>query len=172
MGSRRVVQYGALIMIFLAVVGKSGALFAMVPDPIIGGIFIVMFSMVSAVGISNLQFVNLNSIRNLFIIGFSLFFGLAFPKWIGANRTAISTGKRAPHFFGKTSSEISIAHEIYIWGDNSQFTHNKNLINSVEDTILDFKDSCKFIPWVRDELCPSIPIDNDPNHQLKLTPKN
>ena len=114
MGSRRVVQYGALIMIFLAVVGKSGALFAMVPDPIIGGIFIVMFSMVSAVGISNLQFVNLNSIRNLFIIGFSLFFGLAFPKWIGANRTAISTGKRALHFLAKTSSEISIAHEIYI----------------------------------------------------------
>lgn len=85
-------QYGGLFMVVLAVFGKFGALFATIPEPIIGGVFIVMFSMVTAVGISNLQFVDLNSVRNLFIIGFSLFFGLVVPKWIHGNKSAIDTG--------------------------------------------------------------------------------
>lgn len=38
--------------------------------------------MITAVGISNLQFVDLNSSRNLFIIGFSFFFGLALPEYL------------------------------------------------------------------------------------------
>lgn len=82
-------------MLVLAVFGKFGALFATIPEPIIGGVFIVMFSMVTAVGISNLQFVDLNSVRNLFIIGFSLFFGLVIPKWIKKNTDVIDTGNSA-----------------------------------------------------------------------------
>ena len=35
-----------------------------------------MFGMITAVGLSNLQFVNLNSTRNLFVLGFSIFFAL------------------------------------------------------------------------------------------------
>ena len=79
-------------MICLAVLGKFGALFATIPEPIVGGVFILMFSMVSAVGISNLQFVNLNSVRNLFVIGFSLFFGLVVPTWIHEHADVIDTG--------------------------------------------------------------------------------
>ncbi|XP_023223235.1 solute carrier family 23 member 1-like isoform X2 [Centruroides sculpturatus] len=90
--SRRVVQYGALFMILLGCLGKFGTFFITIPEPIIGGIFIVMFSMVSAVGLSNLQYVNLNSPRNLFILGLSLFLGICIPKWIEANRGAINTG--------------------------------------------------------------------------------
>lgn len=48
--------------------------------------------MIVAVGISSLQYVNMNSGRNLFIIGFSLFAGLAIPQWMLANPTAIHTG--------------------------------------------------------------------------------
>ena len=48
--------------------------------------------MIAAVGLSNLQFVDLNSSRNLFIIGFSLFFGLALPKYLKQNKGAIQTG--------------------------------------------------------------------------------
>ena len=50
--------------------------------------------MVTAVGISNLQFVDLNSSRNLFIIGFSFFFGLALPKYLAENKGVIQTGNR------------------------------------------------------------------------------
>lgn len=82
-------------MVVLAVFGKFGALFATIPEPIIGGVFIIMFGMVTAVGLSNLQFVDLNSARNLFVIGFSIFIGLVIPKWISDRPHAIDTGKNA-----------------------------------------------------------------------------
>ncbi len=79
-GSRRVIQYAALILILFGVVSKVGALFLTVPTPIIGGIFCVMFGIITAVGLSNLQFVDLNSPRNLLVVGFSIFFSLVLPK--------------------------------------------------------------------------------------------
>lgn len=79
-GSRRVVQYAALTMLVFAVVGKFGAAMVTIPEPVVGGMFIVMFSMITAVGLSTLQYVDLTSSRNLFVIGFSIFFGLALPK--------------------------------------------------------------------------------------------
>ena len=45
--SRRVVQTSALIMITCGVVGKFGAVFVNIPEPIVGGVFIVMFGEVS-----------------------------------------------------------------------------------------------------------------------------
>ena len=95
-GSRRVIQYGAVIMILLSILGKFGALFTTIPDPIMGGVFMVMFGVIAAVGISNLQFVDLNSSRNLFIIGFSVVFGMALPYWLGKEESfgAIQTGNQ------------------------------------------------------------------------------
>ena len=84
-GSRRVVQVGALFMLALGTFGKFGALFTTIPQPIVGGMYCTMFGMIAAVGLSNLQFVNLNSARNLFIIGFALFMGLSMPEYFAAN---------------------------------------------------------------------------------------
>ena len=42
-GSRRVVQYSAVFMIVLGVFTKFGALFITIPDPVIGGTFIILF---------------------------------------------------------------------------------------------------------------------------------
>lgn len=92
--SRRVIQTGAALMLVLGCLGKVGGLFVSIPEPIIGGIFIVMFSVVSAVGLSNLQFVDLNSSRNLFVLGASLFLGLCIPSWVAENPHAIDTGTR------------------------------------------------------------------------------
>ena len=80
-GSRRVVQAGAVIMILLGMVSKFGALFTTIPQPIVGGMYCAMFGMITAVGLSNLQFVDLNSIRNLFILGFAFFMGLSVPEY-------------------------------------------------------------------------------------------
>lgn len=84
-GARRVVQAGALIMIVLGMVSKFGALFTTIPQPIVGGMYCAMFGMISAVGLSNLQFVNLNSARNLFILGFAFFMGLSLPEYFAGN---------------------------------------------------------------------------------------
>src|SRR5690606_35604427 len=81
-GSRRVVQVGAVLMIVLGVIGKFGALFTTIPQPVVGGMYCAMFGMIAAVGLSNLQFVDLNSARNLFIIGFSFFMGLSVPEYL------------------------------------------------------------------------------------------
>lgn len=84
-GSRRVIQYGAAIMLLLGLVGKFSALFASLPDPVLGALFCTLFGMITAVGLSNLQFVDLNSSRNLFVIGFSIFFGLVLPSYLKSN---------------------------------------------------------------------------------------
>lgn len=84
-GSRRVVQTGAALMIVLAVFGKFGALFTTIPGPVVGGMYCAMFGMIAAVGMSNLQFVDLNSARNLFILGFAFFMGLSVPEYFTAN---------------------------------------------------------------------------------------
>lgn len=90
--SRRVIQYGSLLMILFGMLGKFGGIFVTIPSPILGGIFCIMFSMITAVGLSALHFVDLNSSRNLFVLGISLFMGLCLPKWIQSNPGGINTG--------------------------------------------------------------------------------
>lgn len=48
--------------------------------------------MITAVGLSNLQFVDMNSSRNLFVLGFSMFFGLTLPNYLDSNPDVINTG--------------------------------------------------------------------------------
>ena len=83
----------------LGLLGKIGALFVSIPDPIVGGVFMVMFGMIAAVGISNLQFADMNSSRNLFIVGFSIVFGLALPHYMTTHPGAIQTGSYHQCFY-------------------------------------------------------------------------
>ncbi|OXU18741.1 hypothetical protein TSAR_000108 [Trichomalopsis sarcophagae] len=91
-GSRRVIQWACVLMILQGVISKFGAIFIIIPDPIVGGIFCVMFGLISAFGFSALQYIDLNSARNLYILGFSVFFPLVLSKWMIANSNAIQTG--------------------------------------------------------------------------------
>ena len=63
-------------------------IFTTIPQPIVGGMYCAMFGMIAAVGLSNLQFVNLNSARNLFILGFAFFMGLSVPVYFGKSPMA------------------------------------------------------------------------------------
>jgi nucleobase transporter 1/2 len=87
-GSRRVVQIGGVIMLILGSFGKFGALFTAIPQPIVGGMYCTMFGMIAAVGLSNLQFVDLNAARNLFILGFAFFMGLSVPEYFNVHPLA------------------------------------------------------------------------------------
>ncbi|CAI9286603.1 unnamed protein product [Lactuca saligna] len=80
-GSRRVVQISAGFMIFFSILGKFGAVFASIPFPIYAALYCVLFGLVGAVGLSFLQFTNMNSMRNLIIIGLSLFLGISIPQY-------------------------------------------------------------------------------------------
>lgn len=83
-GSRYVVQIGALILIALGFLAKFGALAAAIPSPVVGGMYCVMFGLIAAAGMQQLARCDLNSDRNLFIAGFSLFMGVSVPAWFSA----------------------------------------------------------------------------------------
>ena len=83
-GSRYVVQWGALMLILLGFFGKFGALAAAIPGPVVGGLYCTLFGLISAVGIQQLAKCDLQSDRNLFIAGFSLFMGLSVPAYFSA----------------------------------------------------------------------------------------
>ena len=112
-GSRHVIQVMACMLIFFGVLSKFGALFITIPEPIMGGMFCVMFGMIAATGLSNVQFVDLNSSRNLVVLGFSIFFSLVFiysfvtlisrtyifdhqvlSEWMNKHQGAIDTGSQ------------------------------------------------------------------------------
>lgn len=50
-----VIVAGGVIMIIMGLFGKIGAVFSTIPTPVTGGMFLVMFGVITAVGVSNLQ---------------------------------------------------------------------------------------------------------------------
>uniref|UniRef100_H2ZLG6 Solute carrier family 23 member 2 n=1 Tax=Ciona savignyi TaxID=51511 RepID=H2ZLG6_CIOSA len=91
-GSRKVLQTAGFLFLIMGCITKIGSVFVTVPEPVLGGLFLVMFGMISAVGLSNLQYVDMNAPRNLFAVGFSLYMGLAVPEWVKVNSDQINTG--------------------------------------------------------------------------------
>lgn len=91
-GSRMVIIASGVLLIVMGLFCKIGAIFTTIPSPVIGGMMLVMFGVIAAVGISNLQFADMNSSRNLFIFGFSMFIGLTIPNWVNKNPTLTETG--------------------------------------------------------------------------------
>ncbi|WP_442909349.1 uracil-xanthine permease family protein [Halovenus sp. HT40] len=81
--SRFVVQVGAVVMLIAGFVGFVGAIVTTIPDPIVGGLFVVMFAQIIGIGLSQLQYVDLNQNRNVFIIGITLLSGLSIPSLVG-----------------------------------------------------------------------------------------
>lgn len=113
-----------VLMVVMGMMGKVAAIFTTIPQPVMGGMFMVMFGVISAAGVSNLQvhtrhfdvtfnwtkllrdtklssfvlpfpqYVNMNSSRNIFVFGFSMFSALVIPNWILKHPEAISTGAK------------------------------------------------------------------------------
>ncbi len=81
--SRYVVLLGAGVLIVLGLITKFGAVVATIPGPIVGGAYLALFGLIAAVGLSLLQRADMNSQRNLLIVGFVLFSGFVFPHYFG-----------------------------------------------------------------------------------------
>ncbi|GEM03910.1 uracil permease [Halolactibacillus miurensis] len=73
--SRYIVKLGAFILLILSFVPKFSAIISVMPEPVLGGAAIAMFSMVAVSGISLMQTIKLNS-RNMLIIAISLGLGV------------------------------------------------------------------------------------------------
>jgi xanthine/uracil permease len=116
--SRYVVQIGAVVMLLAGFVGYFGQLIATIPDPIVGGLYIAMFGQIVAVGLSNLKYVDLDSSRNIFIIGIALFAGMAIPQYIGGleGSTALQQGFAAVPVLGPVLGIEGVARTVFIVG--------------------------------------------------------
>ena len=103
-GSRVVVQCGACIIIVLSLFSKVGALFATMPNAMTSALYCALFGLIVAVGLSNLQYVDLNSSRNQFIIGFAIFNSMSM-----AGPGGYFTNVKENPFGDSNSSEILLA---------------------------------------------------------------
>uniref|UniRef100_A0A8C9X6R3 Solute carrier family 23 member 1-like n=1 Tax=Sander lucioperca TaxID=283035 RepID=A0A8C9X6R3_SANLU len=90
-GSRMVILLSGVFMILIGMLGKIGAIFTTIPTPVVGGMFLIMFGVITAAGISNLQSTDMNSSRNIFVFGFSMFSALVIPNWIMKNPDFLET---------------------------------------------------------------------------------
>ncbi|KAB1194547.1 xanthine permease [Haloferax sp. MBLA0076] len=116
--SRYVVQVGAALMLVMGFVGYFGQLIATIPGPIVGGLYIAMFGQIVAVGLSNLKYVDLDSSRNIFIIGVAMFAGLAIPAYMGnvGSAEAFRQGMSQVAFVGPILGTQLVADTIFVIG--------------------------------------------------------
>jgi len=116
--SRYVVQIGAAVMLVVGFVGYFGQLIATIPDPIVGGLYVAMFGQIVAVGLSNLEYVDMNSSRNVFVVGIALFTGLAIPAYMGnvGSAAAFREGMRGIAVLGPVLGARAVADTIYVIG--------------------------------------------------------
>ncbi|TWT77136.1 Uric acid transporter UacT [Posidoniimonas polymericola] len=84
-GSRYVVQVAGGMLVLLGLFGKFGAVAAAIPQPVVGGLYCVMFGLISAVGVRQFAKADLDSDRNLLIGGFAVFMGLSVPAYFGSD---------------------------------------------------------------------------------------
>ena len=115
--SRYVVQIGAVVMILVGYVGYFGALVTTIPNAIVGGLFLAMFAQIVGVGLSQLQHVNMNKNRNVFVLGFGLFAGLSIPQYFaGLENGALEAGLANVPMFGWALGIPEVATTIGIIG--------------------------------------------------------
>ncbi|NLS13187.1 uracil-xanthine permease [Vibrio sp. SM6] len=74
----KIMTWGAITAIVLALVGKLGAVLLTIPLPVMGGIMILLFGSIATVGLNTLikNHVDLHNARNLVIVAVTLVFGI------------------------------------------------------------------------------------------------
>ncbi|XP_061343242.1 nucleobase-ascorbate transporter 11-like [Gastrolobium bilobum] len=77
--SRRVVEVGAAFLILFSFIGKVGALLASIPQALAASVLCFIWALITALGLSTLQYGQSASFRNITIVGVSLFLGLSIP---------------------------------------------------------------------------------------------
>ncbi|XP_025096152.1 solute carrier family 23 member 2-like [Pomacea canaliculata] len=90
--SRRVFQGVGIMYVFFSIFNKFGAVFVTIPYSVLGGCQIVTIGLFIGIVLSNLQYIDLRSTRNVAIIGISLLVGLMIPHWMEKTPNGIRTG--------------------------------------------------------------------------------
>ncbi|KAG5577941.1 hypothetical protein H5410_058075 [Solanum commersonii] len=99
MGSRRAIELGACVLIVLSLIGKVGGFIASIPDVIVAGLLCFMWTMLTALGLSNLRYSEAGSSRNIIIVGLSLFLSLSIPAYFQQYGITPKSNLHVPSYF-------------------------------------------------------------------------
>ncbi|XP_045054306.2 solute carrier family 23 member 3 isoform X2 [Desmodus rotundus] len=91
-GSQRVAHLVGLFCVGLGISPKLTQLLTTIPLPVLGGVLGVTQAVVLSTGFSNFHLADIDSGRNVFIVGFSIFMALLLPRWLREAPVLLSTG--------------------------------------------------------------------------------
>uniref|UniRef100_M1CIQ1 Nucleobase ascorbate transporter n=1 Tax=Solanum tuberosum TaxID=4113 RepID=M1CIQ1_SOLTU len=79
--------------------GKVGGFIASIPDVIVAGLLCFMWTMLTALGLSNLRYSEAGSSRNIIIVGLSLFLSLSIPAYFQQYGITPKSNLQVPSYF-------------------------------------------------------------------------
>ncbi|XP_036176457.1 solute carrier family 23 member 3 isoform X1 [Myotis myotis] len=91
-GSQRVAHLVGLLCVALGLSPRLAHLLTTIPLPVLGGVLGVTQAVVVSTGFSNFHLADIDSGRNVFIVGFSIFMALLLPRWLREAPVLLSTG--------------------------------------------------------------------------------
>ncbi|XP_009882365.1 PREDICTED: solute carrier family 23 member 3 [Charadrius vociferus] len=91
-GSRFSVQISALACVVLGMSPRLAGLLTRIPLAVHGGVLCVTYAVAVGTGISYFQYADIDSGRNIFIVGFAMFMALLVPRWLGTAPAHLATG--------------------------------------------------------------------------------
>ncbi|KAM9380447.1 solute carrier family 23 member 3 [Phaethornis superciliosus] len=91
-GSRLPVQISALACVLLGMSPRLVGILTCIPLAVHGGVLCVTYAVAVGTGISYFQYADIDSGRNIFIVGFAMFMALLVPRWLSAAPALLSTG--------------------------------------------------------------------------------
>ncbi|XP_075687188.1 solute carrier family 23 member 3 [Rhinoderma darwinii] len=91
-GSRHSAQLSALLFVLLGCSPRLAQLLMTIPSAVHGGTLSLTFSMAVGGGVSFFQYADIDSGRNIFIVGFTMFMALLVPRWLNAVPSKLDTG--------------------------------------------------------------------------------
>ncbi|XP_004638299.1 solute carrier family 23 member 3 isoform X1 [Octodon degus] len=91
-GSQRVAHLAGLLCIGLGFSPRLVQLFTTIPPSVLGGVLGVTQAVVLSAGFSSFHLTDIDSGRNVFIMGFSIFMALLLPRWLREAPVPLNTG--------------------------------------------------------------------------------
>ncbi|MBZ3880600.1 Solute carrier family 23 member 3 [Sciurus carolinensis] len=91
-GSRRVAHLVGLFCVGLGLSPRLTEFLTTIPLPVLGGVLGVTQAVVLSAGFSSFHLADIDSGRNVFIVGFSIFMALLLPRWLREAPVPLNTG--------------------------------------------------------------------------------
>ncbi|NWS66632.1 S23A3 protein, partial [Crotophaga sulcirostris] len=91
-GSRFSVQVSALACVVLGMSPRLAGLLTHIPLAVHGGVLCITYAVAVGTGISYFQYADIDSGRNIFIVGFAMFMALLVPRWFSVAPAYLTTG--------------------------------------------------------------------------------